>query len=784
MQVDPRFREARAQSELRRKRKLWRRLVLSGGLSSLVAGLAIWAVLSGFVTLKRPGADLSDLCAAHDDHGHDHGAAASNGFSTAFIDLPGDPMILRFAAAGAEAATRALLRPADIPAARVGPSLTLLQDVLIPTEERLITVLPSKREDFAFFQAQRQAGQMAENPVTPAEPPKGEEGVVTVAADTEGSWGEALPDDPCATDDETISFAQTLVDNTTSIAGVAPATARKPLYEDVVLRLKEPRDLAALLLDNGFDPAASPLYATEAVRALPALATLAPGQVLALRRAATVGVPVQLGLFSCEGPLGVLARNDAGNLAPAESPWPDGFSCASPTQTDSAQTDSAATQLQSAGADDAAVGRYRLLDAFYSAALRNGVPGNVVGEAIILMSQVFDMDAFADSGDRVELLYGAEPGTDNDSAGQVLFIALRGPGRSFECYVARPGPDQPYACLAPGLPGGSGGAGGAPGGLADGMVLPVAQGTLTSTFGPRLHPKLGVVRMHKGVDWAAPVGTPVLAARDGVVKSATTGSDYGNLVILDHGGGIETRYAHLDGFAPGLAAGQQVRAGDQIGMLGNTGLSTGPHLHFELYHNGEAVDPLGGGGTHLAGDEAVDILTERIIAVESGGKADAKNPLSSATGLGQFIEGTWLRMMRTYRPDLVSTLSEEALLALRTDPTLSREMVRNLAREGEAYLRARGHDITAGRLYLCHFLGMEGANILLSADPTAAAATVLEPAVERANPTIITGRTVAQVIEWAEAKMAGRSPAPAVAPLPPEVAAYRDLITALVGSPT
>jgi murein DD-endopeptidase MepM/ murein hydrolase activator NlpD len=413
------------------------------------------------------------------------------------------------------------------------------------------------------------------------------------------------------------------------------------------------------------------------------------------------------------------------------------------------------------------------------------VPSNVVGEAIILMSQVFDMDAFADSADRLELLYGAEGGADADSAGQVLYIALRGTGRSFECYVARPAPDQPYACFAPNLPGGKSGGTGGGGNLAAGMSLPVPQGTLTSTFGPRLHPKLGVVRMHKGVDWAAPVGTPVLAALSGTVKSLAKSDSYGNLIILDHGSGTETHYAHLDGFAPGLADGQTVQAGQQIGQLGNTGLSTGPHLHFELYRNGEAVDPLGAGGTHLAGDEAVDLLTDRIIAVESGGKADAKNPLSSATGLGQFISSTWLRMMRTYRPDLVSTLSQEALLALRTDPTVSREMVRNLAREGEAYLRARGHDITAGRLYLCHFLGMEGAHVLLSADPATAAVDVLGPDVERANPTIITGRTAAQVIDWAEGKMSGHGAGPAAPPpQPPEVAAYRDMIVALVGSPT
>ena len=112
---------------------------------------------------------------------------------------------------------------------------------------------------------------------------------------------------------------------------------------------------------------------------------------------------------------------------------------------------------------------------------------------------------------------------------------------------------------------------------------------------------------------------------------------------------------------------------------------------------------------------AVELLVNRIIHVESGGNARAKNPLSSAAGLGQFIKSTWLRMMRTYRPELFKSMSEAEILELRYDPTISREMVANLARENEARLRAHGHSITAGRLYLAHFLGPEGAHQALAA---------------------------------------------------------------------
>ncbi|TIM61659.1 MAG: M23 family metallopeptidase, partial [Mesorhizobium sp.] len=125
------------------------------------------------------------------------------------------------------------------------------------------------------------------------------------------------------------------------------------------------------------------------------------------------------------------------------------------------------------------------------------------------------------------------------------------------------------------------------------------------------------------------------------------GSGYGNLVKISHGDGSETRYAHMQKFADKAGVGAKVKAGDIIGYIGTTGLSTGPHLHFELYRNGQAIDPLGTVTAVATDASAVETLTERIVQVESGGKARAKNPLSSATGAGQFITKTWIRMMNT-----------------------------------------------------------------------------------------------------------------------------------------
>ena len=112
-------------------------------------------------------------------------------------------------------------------------------------------------------------------------------------------------------------------------------------------------------------------------------------------------------------------------------------------------------------------------------------------------------------------------------------------------------------------------------------------------------------------------------------------------------------------------------------------------------------------------------------------------------------------MINTYRPDLARSLSPAELLALRFDPTISREMVRNLAREGEAYLRQRGHEITAGRLYLCHFLGMEGAHLILSTPNSTMLVNVLGTSVIQANP-FLSGKNAGYVVAWAERKMRGR----------------------------
>jgi murein DD-endopeptidase MepM/ murein hydrolase activator NlpD len=124
-------------------------------------------------------------------------------------------------------------------------------------------------------------------------------------------------------------------------------------------------------------------------------------------------------------------------------------------------------------------------------------------------------------------------------------------------------------------------------------IQPVSNKTLThlhTSFGDRLHPVLGYVREHKGLDFTADIGTPVYATGDGVIKSAYFSGSFGNVIFLDHNYGYETRYAHLSGF--NTKVGQKIKRGEIIGFVGNTGLSHGPHLHYEVVFKGQQINPI------------------------------------------------------------------------------------------------------------------------------------------------------------------------------------------------
>jgi len=153
------------------------------------------------------------------------------------------------------------------------------------------------------------------------------------------------------------------------------------------------------------------------------------------------------------------------------------------------------------------------------------------------------------------------------------------------------------------------------------MRMPV-QGRVTSRFGSRFHPILGYERFHKGVDLGAAAGTPIVAAADGRVVSAGWHGGYGRQVAIAHAGGVQTSYGHMSRIA--AYPGEIVHRGQVIGYVGSTGLSTGPHLHFEVVKNGRPVNPLsvklGGGSEHLEGEKLHAFRTElrQLLLLQAG----------------------------------------------------------------------------------------------------------------------------------------------------------------------
>ena len=720
--------------------------------------VAVVAVIVGMVTWLAARPDIAPAVAEDAETQQivqleTADATSAVRLDTPFVDIAGDPMLLRFAAGGA--GQRTLSGPTGLDPGRFGVTkpdqLALLVEDLVVRESRLMTSLPSSREDFAFFQAQRNRS-LNLQPTFQTQPaePVGAGEVVAVTEDDYG-WGETI-----GGSDEVTSYVRTQVQNTTSIAFVRPETTRKTIADELVVRFVRPRPLVDFLADNEIAEEIAVNIDAAARETMPTLAEITTddgldtGTIVAIRYTIIDGerTPLHVSIYGPEGRIGAIARDGILGYVFSADPWvnADLLALAEPEQ------------------DDLGVSTrdYRLLDAVYSAAIRSGVPTALVGELIVLLSQSYDLEAVATAGDKVTLLYAPDAG---DGIGQIAYAAINGPSGNMPCYVSQASDGTDYACFSPrGRVGGKGGAG---------FVTPVS-GTLTSPFGPRFHPVHKVVRLHAGVDWAAPMGTPILAARDGTFAVVGDGGGYGNVIYIDHTDGLQSRYAHMDSFADIAVRGKAVKAGEVIGFVGTTGVSTGPHLHFEMRQNGSPFDPftLGAGG--ITASAAVEALTDQIIKVESAGNANAKNPLSTATGLGQFIESTWLRMMRDYRPDLARTLARDKLLDLRRDPTLSREMVQNLARENETFLRARGHRIDAGRLYLAHFLGPAGAHTVLSSSDSQTVLAVMGAGVVNANP-FLRNYTIADLKAWAQRKMRGAgggSSVPPPPPLTPEIRAY------------
>lgn len=213
---------------------------------------------------------------------------------------------------------------------------------------------------------------------------------------------------------------------------------------------------------------------------------------------------------------------------------------------------------------------------------RAGMPAPLTHALIRALSHEVDFQRDIQPGDRIAVAFERLRAPDGDllGHGQLLHASLTLSGREIAVWrhVEQDGDAAWYH--GDGRP------------LAGGFLrTPLDGARLTSGFGMRRHPVLGFSRRHEGLDFAAPPGTPIYAASDGVVAAARMERGYGRTVRIRHPGGVETVYAHMSRFARNLKPGDRVRQGDVIGAVGSSGMSTGPHLHYEIRLAGRAQDP-------------------------------------------------------------------------------------------------------------------------------------------------------------------------------------------------
>ncbi len=242
----------------------------------------------------------------------------------------------------------------------------------------------------------------------------------------------------------------------------------------------------------------------------------------------------------------------------------------------------------------------------YLAAMQAGIPAKVVVEMIHMMSYKVDFQRDIKPGDSFQVFYSYyyTPNGQPAKEGDIAYVTMKLAGRQITLYRYQPKGDTVDYFDAKGE-------------SAKGMLMktPVDGARITSGFGMRFHPILGYTRMHKGIDFGVPLGTPVMAAGSGTVEESGWKGGYGNFLLLNHGNSYETAYGHLSRFAPGIHPGSRVRQGQVVAYSGSTGESTGPHLHYEIRINKNQLNPLSvkvATGRRLVGRDLRDFTSTRI----------------------------------------------------------------------------------------------------------------------------------------------------------------------------
>jgi murein DD-endopeptidase MepM/ murein hydrolase activator NlpD len=248
--------------------------------------------------------------------------------------------------------------------------------------------------------------------------------------------------------------------------------------------------------------------------------------------------------------------------------------------------------------------RATLYASFYHAAQSQRIPADTILKLLRVHSYDVDFKQKVNPGDTFDVFFDVpEDGKDRDEMGELLFTSMTVDShtRSFYRFRTPDGVVDYYD---------------GQGNSAKKFLMrnPVKGGRYTSGFGTRRHPLLGVTRMHTGVDWAAPSGTPILAGADGTVERVGRQGGYGNYIRIRHANGFATAYGHMSRYADGVSPGKSVKQGQVIGYVGSTGYSTGPHCHYEILVNNKFVNPMTiqvPRGLQLTGRQLAEFQKER-----------------------------------------------------------------------------------------------------------------------------------------------------------------------------
>ena len=232
------------------------------------------------------------------------------------------------------------------------------------------------------------------------------------------------------------------------------------------------------------------------------------------------------------------------------------------------------------GDDDDDANGMRLYNSLYETALKQEVPKPVIDDLVRIFANDVDFQRAVAGGDSFTAFY--DSGDEDGGSNELLYASITTRGETYRYYRFQTPDDSTVDYYD-----------------ANGkstrkflVRAPMLNFKITSGFGIRFHPILGYTRPHTGVDFAAPIGSPIFAAGNGTIIQAGWSSGYGRRIEIQHANGYVTTYNHMSGFARGATDGARVRQGQVIGYLGQTGLATGPHLHYEVLVNGHFVDPM------------------------------------------------------------------------------------------------------------------------------------------------------------------------------------------------